>query len=576
MTVQLIEGWEGYSSRVVIEPSGGSNVRMDTTGSPVFTAGPWSRGSYQVGVSEEYLPFRDTSGTRFYGMLRVYLTNYNRRIVGVHNSSRGQHFRIGVNASGFAVLENVSAGNVIATGTTLLYQGTWNEIEFDVTIGNSAAASVWVHGLSAADISVSGQDFQNTDSTGYGLIIVGNTGNPIDDVIVYDSAGATNNARVGSKCVVGLHPTSKGDQENWDPKKTSTTQRFYFPKARRQQSNNTNETFDGYAAPVLPAFDSLWDYTLADETDQPPRGRLTPEPYAHTDPGTGTTDSRPAYDVASTPADLLGGQYVSPALAAQTISGTAKMRMVVAEETANDNVAAQLVVYVVSNDGQTVRGVLYAGDSDTANPPSNEFGTAYANRAFPRAATTNFALSSLAISEGDRLVVEYGARMRGTARTSVLVGYTTGSDGTTDLPEDETDTSQVKLPWIEFSGAITMSDDGNWDHVGIEAPPDDDGTYVSTSTDNDLDLYNLEALSSSLAASGPIVIKTFAKKLDPGARTLTHGYKTSGATQTGSALGLPTGSYGTQRTYLDVDGTDSAAWSDSKLNALQIGPKATT
>jgi hypothetical protein len=576
VSVQLIEGWEGYSNRVVIEPSGGNGVRMDTTGSPSFTAGPWSRGSYNPGVSQEYLPFKDTSGTRFYGLFRIYLTNYNRSIFGIHNSARAQHWLLRVNASGFLELQN-NAGTTVGTGTTLLYASSWNEIEFDVAIGNSAAANVWVHGLSSTDIAVTTQDFQNgSDTTGHGVIIPGNTGNIYDDVIVYDSAGSTNNARVGTKAVVGLHPTAKGDQENWDPRKTSTTQRFYFPKARRQTSSNTSETFDGFPAPVLPAFDALWDYTVGVENDQPPRGRLTPERYAHTDPDTGTNDSRPAYDVSATPADLLGGQYVSPALAAQTISGTAKMRMIIAEETANDNIASQLVVYVVSNDGQTVRGVLYSGDTDTTNPPSNEWSTTHTNRAFPRGATTNFSLSSLAISEGDRLVVEYGGRMRGTARTSVLLSINTGSNGTTDLPEDETDTTQTKLAWIEFSGAISMSDDGNWDHVGIEAPPDDDSTYVSTSTDNDLDLYNLEALPSSLAASGPIVIKTFGKKTDPGARTLTHAYKTSGATQTGSAIGLPTGAYGTQRTYLDVDGTDSAAWSDSKLNALQIGPKATT
>ena len=83
-------------------------------------------------------------------------------------------------------------------------------------------------------------------------------------------------------------------------------------------------------------------------------------------------------------------------------------------------------------------------------------------------------------------------------------------------------------------------------------------------------------MPGAYTAAGPIAIKTTAKKVEPGVRTLTHVYNTGGADQAGSAIGLLTGSYAIQETLLDVDATDSAAWTDAKLNAIQAGPKATT
>lgn len=107
-----------------------------------------------------------------------------------------------------------------------------------------------------------------------------------------------------------------------------------------------------------------------------------------------------------------------------------------------------------------------------------------------------------------------------------------------------------------------------------EAPPSD-SDYVSTDTTNNIDLYNIASIPAAFAMSGPLVIKTRAKKNDPGTRTLTTVYKTSGATQVGSAQGLPTGAFVYINEYLDVDATDSAVFDDTKVASLQIGPKAT-
>lgn len=588
MAVLFVEGWEGLTTKgQLVGPSGGNDVfttyaagysaGQQTAGvgvGPGFTAGAWSRGAFSPGVSNEWYPLRNTNATHVYGAVRVYLTGFPTSFICGMGSSTDWDMAVGVNGSGVAILWNQSVSATVGTGTTPLYANAWNLIEWEVTLGDSAAANVWVHGLATADIAVTGQDFKHGTETTFRRFGLGSQLPGIDDVIIYDDTGSRNNARVGDKIVVGLFPSGKGDQEQWEPKKTTATARFYFPYTTRGYFDGSWRY--GAPAPVGVAVDSVWDYTNTVENEPQLRGRLTPEKFTSPNETTNRSDeSRPAYDVSgSAPFDLFNAQYISPALGAQTISGTAKMYLAPSEEITADNVSSQLVIRVVSNDGQTVRGTLYAGDTDATNPPSNEWGS-YVARAFPRGATTNFALSSLAISEGDRLVVEFGGRMRGPARNSVQIGFVVGSEGATDLPENETDTDTTKNGWLEFSSALTLSDDGNWDHV-TQTPEVGDELYVKTDVDNDLDLYAMSNLPASYTADGPILIRMIAKKAEPGARTLTHAYKTSGATQTGSAIGLSAGSYVATRTYLDEDATDSAAWTDTKLNALQVGPKATT
>lgn len=590
MAVLLIQGFENLS--VLGWPASGSyNIQTlylnGFTGGNFSigygsTAGPWSRGAYNPGVSNEYLTLRNQSATRVFGAFRCYFSSYGRGLLGMYSTSDWD-FRINVDGNGFVQLQGQSLSTTIGTGTNLLYLNAWNLIEYDITLGDAGACKVWVHGLTTPDIDTTGDTKHSTETAFKKLALSGNSGVAFDDIIVYDDTGSRWKERVGDKVVVGLFPNAKGDQENWDPKKTATASRFYFPMSVRGYSylgGGTSGWRSGAPAPVEPAYAALWDYTVPSESDPISRGRLSPEKFDNTaESANQLTYSRPAYDVSGSPPwDMLMGQYVSPALAAQTITGTFKMYGCVIEETAADNVSSQVVIRVVSNDGQTVRGTLYAGDTDTTNPPSNEWSdSVYTSRAFPRGNTgSGQALTDIgAISEGDRLVVEYGVRMRGPVRNSVQLGMYLGSEGASDLPENETETDQTKNAWIQFSNALTLSDDGNWDHTN-ETPPYLDALYVETNVDNDLDLYHLDPVPAAYTVDGPLVVKMVAKKSDPGARTLTHAYKTSGATQTGAATGLPTGSYGITFTYLDEDATGPAAWDDTKVNSLQIGPKATT
>ena len=143
--------------------------------------------------------------------------------------------------------------------------------------------------------------------------------------------------------------------------------------------------------------------------------------------------------------DQLFRQYVSAPIQAQTISGTVKGQIRALQEVTSNDARAQIVIYVVSNDGSALRGVLYGGDTGAL---SSEFvTTGRANRKFPRGGAQ--AVSSVVCSANDRIVMEIGARRSGSSATQVYLVF---GDTGTDLPEDETTTSGCA--WIEFSADI--------------------------------------------------------------------------------------------------------------------------
>jgi hypothetical protein len=156
--------------------------------------------------------------------------------------------------------------------------------------------------------------------------------------------------------------------------------------------------------------------------------------------------------VSTSPLDVLVAQFVSEPLAAQTISGTVKGQIRASESNADADYRAQIVIRVVSNDGTTVIGTLLAAD---ASALSSEFATTLTNRKFPLAASSPAALTSTAVSAGDRLVVEIGFRSHNAHTTSRSGTIRIGSAATTDLAEDESTTADDR-PWIELSGTITF------------------------------------------------------------------------------------------------------------------------
>lgn len=143
-------------------------------------------------------------------------------------------------------------------------------------------------------------------------------------------------------------------------------------------------------------------------------------------------------------------QYVSEPLPAQTISGTIKGQIRAGEEALLDNYDRVVIgIRVVSNDGATVRGTLLAVGSYAA---ANEFTLNSVNKTNRKIADGD-ALSSLAISANDRLVIELGVMTAGSTGFDGSEILVLGDDSGTDLPEDET-TTAANNAWIEFSADL--------------------------------------------------------------------------------------------------------------------------
>jgi hypothetical protein len=142
---------------------------------------------------------------------------------------------------------------------------------------------------------------------------------------------------------------------------------------------------------------------------------------------------------------VLNRQYVSDPIAAQNITGTVKGQLLGMESAANQDMVSAIGVRVVSNDGSTVRGTLLSITYPVL--AGNEYGTSHANRYTP----VSTAVSSVTAQNGDRIVIEIGCYRYAAGNPPGRCTQRFGDDGATDLPEDQTTTTDTYNPWVEFS-----------------------------------------------------------------------------------------------------------------------------
>ena len=153
-----------------------------------------------------------------------------------------------------------------------------------------------------------------------------------------------------------------------------------------------------------------------------------------------------------TDGDAMFRQFVSDALAAQTISGNFTAQLQGTEANLNNNLFLTFKILVVSNDGSTVKATLLAKTRDGSG---TEFGNITTNRTY-----TSRALSSYTCSDGDRLVIEVGmgglpTNTTGTQGHNGMLRFGTSAAGG-DLPANNSDTNTNKRGWCEFSGTLTF------------------------------------------------------------------------------------------------------------------------
>lgn len=161
--------------------------------------------------------------------------------------------------------------------------------------------------------------------------------------------------------------------------------------------------------------------------------------------------------VAATALDsIVVGQWVSGPLAAQIIVGaTVKGQIRCNEVNAADNATLAFALYVVSSNGDTLRGILVntSASDGTARPPEMAL-TTLTNRQLQNSAeATSISLATLVCFSGDRLVFEAGFRENTTTDRNILLNF--GDNSGTDLAEDNT-TTTANNPWFEISQTLVF------------------------------------------------------------------------------------------------------------------------
>lgn len=192
------------------------------------------------------------------------------------------------------------------------------------------------------------------------------------------------------------------------------------------------------AAPVSPGFDAGWS-----STSGAVRRKLSTSKSAATETRAGVAVTSGAGN------ETLGFQLISEPLdGAQSVSGTVSIAVRWRELATSDNIQARVrKVYVVSNDGSTVRGTCLAlGNHSVTTEP-----TVTTLAGFPFANAT--AITTVSALDGDRIVVELGLGMTTTGTTPQYDMVIGGSGTDHTLAEQNT---AGTVPWVEFSANLVF------------------------------------------------------------------------------------------------------------------------
>jgi hypothetical protein len=213
------------------------------------------------------------------------------------------------------------------------------------------------------------------------------------------------------------------------------TQRFYFPG---------NGTASAATVPAIP-YGSQW-LSMGGATRQ---GVL---PTTKTDVASMGWDY--ALETLASVHNVLIRQYVSYLLAPQTISGTFSAVFAGVRFASAAQGSLQIVIRVVSYDGMTERGVLYAGHTDAVGVGQ---GLVYGVTAITRIFSA-MDMTPVVAKAGDRMVVEVGWRAHNTVTAEQEIDLYIGATAINgDLPLTDAYSTSISTlsPWLEISGTLT-------------------------------------------------------------------------------------------------------------------------
>jgi hypothetical protein len=118
---------------------------------------------------------------------------------------------------------------------------------------------------------------------------------------------------------------------------------------------------------------------------------------------------------------------------------------------------------------------------------------------------------------------------------------------------------------------LTPTSGSNYTNVD-ERPPNDATDIVSATGTTLYDLYNIPN-TSGVASVQAVTLWLRAQKSDAGAKNVAHIIKSGSTESSGSDIALST-SWAYYGKHYSIDPTDSAQWTASKVDSLQIGSKA--
>jgi hypothetical protein len=109
----------------------------------------------------------------------------------------------------------------------------------------------------------------------------------------------------------------------------------------------------------------------------------------------------------------------------------------------------------------------------------------------------------------------------------------------------------------------------NWDCVN-DPNPDNDATYVTSSTPGQVDTYVLSDLVTTAGFVKCVQVVSYARKDDAGTRQIRNTIKPTGTRYNGTTVSLNTG-YQFQTDGWEVNPDTSATWTIAEVNALKAG-----
>lgn len=170
----------------------------------------------------------------------------------------------------------------------------------------------------------------------------------------------------------------------------------------------------------------------------------------------GTGAAGPDSNLAETSASVvnrLKRQHVSQSTVgtSRTIQGTISLAVTASESASGAAFYLQVIAYVTSGNGATVRGVLYAGQ--TANTVSSTQGDNN-EEWFPGSSRTRImtdSISPVAAQAGDRVVVEIGYRACNTVTTSYTGAFALNDKAADGDLAFTSGGGGGPRPWVEFN-----------------------------------------------------------------------------------------------------------------------------